>query len=348
MGRPKKKTGQGRPGPRQKLMRSIAPPAQCITQEVVEYTLPQNSPILMASEASQTATTTVSGPGFSGDDLSSVASASSSMNVEPSVAVAGPSSRVVDHEIDAPHTALTTEEEETESDFDAPKTPHEVLESFVDNWLDALDREDTRCLSLFLCYHFVKMFSFTETNAAEYAALMVKRSDRTVRRWRSAVIENDGILPESQQGCYQRSGVLWKNEELSKKATEYVRENAAVKGRLNLTTIDFCRWVNDCLLPNSTLEPGFPWKIGVETARLWLHHLGFEVLTVRKGIFIDGHERSDVVDARKLFLRKLTKLGFLHFTNAPNEDAMRALPDVDCPTSDQRAKTFHDESTFMS
>ena len=74
-------------------------------------------------------------------------------------------------------------------------------------------------------------------------------------------------------------------------------------------------------------------------------------MTVRKGIFIDGHERSDVVDARKLFLRKLTKLGFLHFTNAPSEDAMRALPDVDCPASDQRAKTvvfFHDESTFMS
>ena len=51
MGQPKKNTGQGRPGPRQKLMRSIAliaPPAQCITQEVVGYTLPQNSSILMA------------------------------------------------------------------------------------------------------------------------------------------------------------------------------------------------------------------------------------------------------------------------------------------------------------
>ena len=84
-----------------------------------------------ASEASETATTTVSGPGFSGDHVSSVASASSSMNVEPSVAVADRSSRVVDHEIDAPHTALTTEEEEseltTQSDLDAPKTPHKVL-----------------------------------------------------------------------------------------------------------------------------------------------------------------------------------------------------------------------------
>ena len=130
-----------------------------------------------------------------------------------------------------------------------------------------------------------------------------------------------------------------------------MRQNAAVKGRPNLSTVDFCKWVNECFLPNCTLEPGFPHKIGLETARLWLHHLGFEVLTVRKGIFIDGHERPDVIDARKLFLRKMTKIGFLHFTNAPTDDAMRALPDVDGPTNERRAKTvvfFHDESMFMS
>ena len=101
--------------------------------------------------------------------------------------------------------------------------------------------------------------------------------------------------------------------------------------------------MNESLLPNSTLEPGFPRKIGLETAHIWLHHLGFEVLTVRKGIFIDGHERTDVIESRKLFLRKMTKIGFLHFTNAPTDEAMKALPDVDGPTNERRAKT-----TFMS
>ena len=101
------------------------------------------------------------------------------------------------------------------------------------------------------------------------------------------------------------------------------------------------------LSSNSTLEPGYPRKI----SGLWLHHLGFEVLTVRKGIFIDGHERPDVIDARKLFLRKMTKIGFLHSTNAPTDQAVQALPDVDGPTNERIAKTvvfFHDESTFMS
>ena len=46
-----------------------------------------------------------------------------------------------------------------------------------------------------------------------------------------------------------------------------------------------------------------------------------------------------MIDARKLFLRKMTKIGFLHFTNAPTDDAMRALPDVDSPTNERRAKT---------
>ena len=69
-------------------------------------------------------------------------------------------------------------------------------------------------------------FSFTETKAAECAASMVKKSDRTVRRWRSALINNDGVLPESEQGRYQRSSVLWKNEELNKKQEERDRTHA--------------------------------------------------------------------------------------------------------------------------
>ena len=119
-----------------------------------------------------------------------------------------------------------------------------------------------------------------------------------------------------------------------------------------MTTTDFCKWVNKTLLPNFTLEPGFPQKVSVETARTWLHHLGFEVLTPKKGIFIDGHERPDVVASRKTILRKMVKIGFLHFTNAPTEEAQKAIPaDIDAPTLERRPKTVvfcHDESTFQA
>ena len=64
-------------------------------------------------------------------------------------------------------------------------------------------------------------FSLIETKAAEYAASMMKKSDWTARRWRSTLID-DGVLTELEQWRYQRSGVLWQNEEQNKKAVEYV------------------------------------------------------------------------------------------------------------------------------
>ena len=67
--------------------------------------------------------------------------------------------------------------------------------------------------------------------------------------------------------------------------------------------------MNEDLLSNETLEPGFPRKISVETARKWMHELGFEVVTKKKGTFVNGHERDDVVEYRKKFLRRMVSLG---------------------------------------
>lgn len=72
----------------------------------------------------------------------------------------------------------------------------------------------------------------------------------------------------------------------------------------------------------------------------------------KRGSFIYGHERPDVVASCMEFLQKMVEVGFLHFTNAPTEEAQKALPDdIDPPTLDKREKTvvfFHDESTFQS
>ena len=88
---------------------------------------------------------------------------------------------------------------------------------------------------------------------------------------------------------------------MNKKAARFIRANSAVKGKPNLTVGTFCQWVNEELLPNETLEPGFPRNIHVETARKWMHEMGFQVLKHKKGSFVDGHERDDVVTYRKHF-----------------------------------------------
>ena len=56
----------------------------------------------------------------------------------------------------------------------------------------------------------------------------------------------------------------------------------------------------------------------MQTARLWQHELGFEVLDKKKGVYIDGHERDDVIQHRHKFLRQLIGGGFLTPECAPN------------------------------
>ena len=254
-----------------------------------------------------------------------------------------------------PDDALDTDDEAVDPSFDLDSsvrsdTDH-IVETFCEDWVCHLDRDDRVSLGLFLCFQLSKYLQLGETKAAELSGMMIGKSDKAVREWR-AYFNDNGEIPESKQGKYQRSGIVWNNEALNKKATRYIREHANVKGQPNLTVRMFCQWVNDDLLPNETLEPGFPRKISVETARKWMHELGFEVVTKKKGTFVDGHEREDVVEYRKTFLRKMAALGFLNEGNAPTEEARKALPtDLDPPRPEVMSKTvfiFHDETTFQA
>ena len=76
------------------------------------------------------------------------------------------------------------------------------------------------------------------------------------------------------------------------------------------------------------------------------------MVDAKKGTYVDGHERSDVVEYGTQFLRKMVALGFLNRDNAPTLEAKLALPeDLDTPRAEVLAKTIvlcHDESTFQA
>ena len=70
--------------------------------------------------------------------------------------------------------------------------------------------------------------------------------------------ENDGVVIDHEQGCYQSSEVLWNCESLSHKVTQHIQEKTSTKGASNLTCLSCCEWVNEKLLPNEgVLESGF-------------------------------------------------------------------------------------------
>lgn len=140
------------------------------------------------------------------------------------------------------------------------------LETFSEEWVAQLSRDDKFSLAMFLHYHLTVTIGKGDTEASECAGLMKNKSDRTIRDWITQFYENNFKAPDAMQGHYQRSRVLWQNKSLNKKVINCVQQNASVKGRANLTTHSFCEWMNGVLLTSETLELGFPRGVSVETA----------------------------------------------------------------------------------
>ena len=118
-----------------------------------------------------------------------------------------------------PGTALDTDDEAVDPTFDLDSsmksdTDH-IMESFCDDWISHLDKDDRVSLGIFLCFQLTKQLDIGDTKAAELSGIMIGKSDRTVREWRTRFFVNNGEIPESKQGKYQRSGILWTSEDLN-------------------------------------------------------------------------------------------------------------------------------------
>jgi hypothetical protein len=71
-----------------------------------------------------------------------------------------------------------------------------------------------------------------------------------------------------------------------------------------VTPRTLCQHVNDVILP----ALGIQGKIVESTAQRWLKFkLGYQCKEAKRGIYIDGHERPDVIKERKEFLKELDK-----------------------------------------
>ena len=58
------------------------------------------------------------------------------------------------------------------------------------------------------------------------------------------------------------------------------------------------KYVNEHVLP----KYGFEGSICERTAARWLNKLGFRVCNVQKGVYVDGHEREEVIAARRRYI----------------------------------------------
>jgi hypothetical protein len=71
----------------------------------------------------------------------------------------------------------------------------------------------------------------------------------------------------------------------------------------NVTSEGLAKYVNEEVLPGLCFVPS-P-TISERTARRWMDEFGFEYSEVKKGMYMDGHERADVITYREEFLERM-------------------------------------------
>jgi hypothetical protein len=106
--------------------------------------------------------------------------------------------------------------------------------------------------------------------------------------------------------------------EFREELRQFVKENSRQKGEV-LTLLQIRTWVGEKLQLDET-----KWY-AENTMMRWMHQLGFHIQTQKKSLYVDGHERPDVVASRVKFMadyRKLREKCFLI------DDASDSLPEV--------------------
>lgn len=92
--------------------------------------------------------------------------------------------------------------------------------------------------------------------------------------------------------------------------------------------------------------------IRLRTARRWLCKLGYEYKDVRKDMFVDGHERSDIVEDSTNFLRRMEELKPYMVEFDENDVMKPKVYSSDCAVRGENRRPIivitHDECTFSA
>ena len=195
-------------------------------------------------------------------------------NLDESLQLPGPSSGTI--------REFNSDEDE---DFDAAEYTgfsKEDAKLCYEDWLFTLQREDTQMMAMMIYDNYIERFDLLKTAAAKEVDLLLGINGKTIRKWKAEFRLKGGVFSETSQGKYSRYVVVG-DEEYKDIALKWIRENATVKGKPNLTAAGFCEWLNTELLPLvGNHHPEAPKKVSTTTVTRWLHKLGFRVLFIPK------------------------------------------------------------------
>lgn len=172
------------------------------------------------------------------------------------------------------------------------------------------------------------------------------------RRWYYQYVENDFEFELSLRGCHPKAASWLADPDHRILARQFVRERNKEKGKPKMKSYEFRMWINDQI--KSEMKGAD--EADVEKALLkddstairYLHSLGFKVTrTGKQSTYIDGHERPDVVNYRRKFVRYMYNLSWraVHSIISASEKVLNLSKPMD-----ERPLIFiyHDEVVYYS
>lgn len=193
-------------------------------------------------------------------------------------------------------------------------------------WESAL--QSRRATSLVVFYNLMVHDNKSRIEASGLAAVALGKArshgGRSIRKW-ARVFEETQELPSSQRGAHRKVFSLLSLPEVAHAMRAYLRSNKwsmtpALLAQYSAGTMApatakvYARQIAEQEMPNGLSKyvteeifPRFGTKIqgGIKprTARRWMYREGFRYVKHQKGIYVDGHERPDVVEYRqKVFI----------------------------------------------
>ena len=253
--------------------------------------------------------------------------------------LSGPSSGTI-HE-------FNSNEDEDSDDADYTGFSKADAKLCYEDWLFTLQREDTQMMAMMIYNNYIERFGLLKAAVAKEVGLLLDVNEKTIRKWKAEFHLKGGVFSETSQGKHAQYVVV-DDDEYKDTALKWIRENATVKGKPNLTAAGFCEWLNTELLPLvGNHHPEAPKKVSTTTTTRWLHKLGFSPSSTKKGVYIDGHERQDVVDYRKPFLKKMEILETTHAQPPRASNEAQVITESDS-SKKQLVMIYHNESIFHS
>lgn len=257
---------------------------------------------------------------------------------------------------DAPDNSQSScEEEQTSSECGISKALDVLQRTFH---IEASNRRREQSLKTITKADFVRMLcvhrylqalqkkqpmlsSSQEIAASFYPTKNQEWTARQIRVWSETFLKKH-CLPQINQGRHIKLKSIISDENTQSICRQWLRSQKAhaISGK------SFAEWIKQHL----HVEVGLPASVEINerTATRWLHLLNFRLGdSSKKGMYLDGHERADVVDYRKKFLLRMDEYQKRMPVYVGDEMETTILPEL---SDDVKPLIFvvHDESCFQS